>query len=110
MKRERRLSEESRRAYVDGLRRLQQKGVRVLIDGKEADDTLWSRLFESHADGSFYMGDYIMEEESLPQEDTIREEAEPYGDRQASVSGMGGRLKEIRFEMVYHDRKRRKRR
>ncbi|MCD8083292.1 MAG: hypothetical protein LUE86_07290 [Clostridiales bacterium] len=116
MNRKRRLSEESCRAYVDGLRRMQAKGVRVLIDGLEADDSLWGRLFENRADGGFYMGDYIMEDmEDITGEEgnQIREDRTPYGsgaDAAPDVAAGGKYLKEIRFEVVYHDRRRARRR
>ena len=51
MKKKLRMNARSRKAYVQGLKRYQAKGVSVLIDGKEADDTLWERLFEIRSDG-----------------------------------------------------------
>lgn len=66
MKKKLRMNARSRKAYVQGLKRYQAKGVSVLIDGKEADDTLWERLFEIRSDGGFYMGDYILED--LPED------------------------------------------
>lgn len=66
MKKKLRMNARSRKAYVQGLKRYQAKGVSVLIDGKEADDTLWERLFEIRSDGGFYMGDYVLED--LPED------------------------------------------
>ncbi len=60
------LNEKSRRAYVEGMKRYQEQGVRVLIDGKDADDELWEKIFEVRKDGGFYMGDYILEDVPVP--------------------------------------------
>ena len=38
MDRKKRLNPESRRAYLEGLRKYREKGVPILIDGKEADE------------------------------------------------------------------------
>ncbi|MDO4267769.1 MAG: hypothetical protein Q4C73_04785, partial [Eubacteriales bacterium] len=62
MKKKKQLDGKSRRAYVEGLKKYQAKGVPVLIDGKEADDSQWDKIFEVREDGSFYMGDYILED------------------------------------------------
>ena len=48
--------------YVEGLKRYQKRGIRVLIDGKDACEETWGKLFEVREDGSFYMGDYILED------------------------------------------------
>ena len=66
---------EHQKVYLDGLRRYKNKGVRILIDGKECPETEWERIFEMGEDGGFYMGDYIGAEQ--------------------------GCLKEIRFDKVY---------
>ena len=82
--------------YVEGLKRYQKRGVRVLIDGKDACEETWEKLFEVREDGSFYMGDYILED--IPQENTakgeVNEEEEDYMKAK--------RLKEIHFDIVYH--------
>ena len=82
--------------YVEGLKRYQKRGIRVLIDGKDACEDTWGTLFEVRADGSFYMGDYILED--IPQENTakgeVNEEEEDYMKAK--------RLKEIHFDIVYH--------
>ena len=83
MERRKRLSAQSRKAYVEGMKRYQEQGIPVLIDGKTADDRLWGKIFEVREDGSFYMGDYILAEEPML-----------YGPRK--------RLKEIRFDIVYN--------
>lgn len=82
--------------YVEGLKRYQEKGIRVLIDGVDASDATWNKLFEVREDGSFYMGDYILED--IPRDRTgvrsANEEAEDYMKAR--------RLKEIHFDIVYH--------
>lgn len=81
---------------MEGLKRYQKRGIRVLIDGVDASDATWEKLFEVREDGSFYMGDYILED--IPQEDPqgeeVNEEAEDYMKAR--------RLKEIHFDIVYH--------
>ena len=66
---------EHQKVYLDGLRRYKNKGIRILIDGRECPETEWERIFEMGEDGGFYMGDYIGAEQ--------------------------GCLKEIRFDKVY---------
>ena len=82
--------------YVEGLKRYQKRGISVLIDGKDACEETWGKLFEVREDGSFYMGDYILED--IPQENTakgeVNEEEEDYMKAK--------RLKEIHFDIVYH--------
>lgn len=82
-----RLNARRRNAFVQGFKRYQEKGISVLIDGKEADDTLWKKLFEIRSDGGFYMGDYIFEdapgEETADQERRIRER---FGDEGAGAA------------------------
>ena len=86
----------SSQIYVEGLKRYQKRGIRVLIDGKDACEATWGKLFEVREDGSFYMGDYILED--IPQENTakgeVNEEEEDYMKAK--------RLKEIHFDIVYH--------
>ena len=82
--------------YVEGLKRYQKRGIRVLIDGKDACEETWGKQVEVREDGSFYMGDYILED--IPQENTakgeVNEEEEDYMKAK--------RLKEIHFDIVYH--------
>lgn len=89
MKRQKKLTAKSRKTYMEGMKKYQEKGVPVLIDGKEADEALWERIFEVREDGSFYMGDYILEET-----DGVREDLADYQPER--------RLKEIRFQKVYN--------
>lgn len=119
MEQRKRLNEKSRKAYVEGMKRYQQQGIHVLIDGKEADDELWEKIFEIRRDGSFYMGDYVLEDVPIPvksagdsivaagpagtetgnfpqaqQADMVKEPPPGYGTIK--------KLKEIRFDVVYH--------
>lgn len=57
-----RMTAQERDAFVQGLRDYQKKGVLVLIDGEEAKEELWEKLFEIREDGGFYMGDYVLED------------------------------------------------
>lgn len=107
----------TREIYLEGLRRYQERGVRILIDGKEVGDSRWNVIFEVREDGSFYMGDYILEDEtgegqmtdgggirmnadSGPEssEQQVCESPAEYG----SPKLLGKRLKEIRFDRVYN--------
>lgn len=86
---------EGNQVYIEGLKRYQKRGIRVLIDGEDASEATWGKLFEVREDGSFYMGDYILED--IPQENTeteVKEEEEDYMKAK--------RLKEIHFDIVYH--------
>lgn len=101
--RRKRLSPESRRAYMEGLRKYREKGVPILIDGKEADESQWDKIFEIHEDGSFYMGDYVLEEVRDCQEQKVADRAEQeFLGESSSGYGKRRRLKEIRFDLVYY--------
>lgn len=67
---------EQQRVFLEGLRRYREKGIPILIDGKECPPEEYQKIFELKEDGSFYMGDYIGAET--------------------------GRLTEIRFDRVYN--------
>lgn len=99
----RRLSRRNREVFLEGLKRYQERGIPVLIDGKEADASAWEKILEEQPDGSFYMGDYILEEETDSndvQECVACESSRKYT---AAEGGLAGRkLKEIRFDRVYH--------
>lgn len=62
---------------LEGLKRFRNRGVSIVIDGEETAEQDWSKIFEVREDNSFYMADYISDERT-------------------------GRLKEIRFDRVYH--------
>lgn len=90
----------AREQYLDGMRRYQKQGVRILIDGEAATAATWEKIFELREDGGFYMGDYIFEDEPAASVCTdwngmtvVRETAS-YGARK--------RLKEIHFDLVYN--------
>lgn len=50
---------EQQKIFLEGLERYREKGVPILIDGKECPPEEYRKLFEVREDGSFYMGDYI---------------------------------------------------
>lgn len=128
MKRRYYLNERNRRKFLEGLQRYRDRGVIIRIDGKAAEASEWLRILEEQPDGSFYMGDYIMEDGSSSEEAPIVmgeetagmvcERAALYGtdtesavdgrteDVQGTVSPQKGTstrvLKEIRFDRVYH--------
>lgn len=116
-----RLSARGREAYIAGMKRYQAQGVSVLIDGKEANEASWDKLFEMRRDGRFYMADYIFEGDPLLEEEEEQEEPETdcfgsvYGQtggavrpqlagvcEEAASYRARGRLKEIRFDKVYN--------
>lgn len=89
----------SRRVYLEGLKKYRDSGVRILLDGRETDASAWNVIFEVQEDGSFYMGDYILENSaSQARAEQVCEERTEYG--QAELAGK--RLKEIRFDKVYN--------
>ena len=69
--------EGKRDQYLEGLKRYRNKGVPIVIDGEELPETDWGRIFEIREDDSFYMADYVPDEET-------------------------GKLQEIRFDRVYN--------
>lgn len=70
------LKEQERQKIVNGLKRFQAKGIKVLIDGEKPGDEDWDKIFVVREDGSFYMSDYVGMEE--------------------------GALREIHFDRVYY--------
>ncbi|MCI8515310.1 MAG: hypothetical protein HFG75_00250 [Hungatella sp.] len=69
-------SAEEQKQYVDGFRRFESIGVPIYIDGQEAAEEDWEKIFQVREDGAFYMCDYVGTEE--------------------------GTLKEIHFDRVYN--------
>ena len=59
-----------------GLKRYEQKGIPVYIDGKKPEEEDWEKIFQIQEDGGFYMSDFIGLEE--------------------------GQLREIHFDKVYN--------
>lgn len=118
MKRKYQLYGKNRKVFLDGLQKYWERGVVIRIDGKVADASDWIKILEIQADGSFYMGDYIMEEQkALSAAAMVCEEERDYGSPQpepADTDQKGddkttcpeqycaGALKEIRFDRVYN--------
>ncbi|MDD3254118.1 MAG: hypothetical protein PHV18_16430 [Lachnospiraceae bacterium] len=101
MKTGKRLSARGRACYMAGMKRYQEQGVRILIDGKEADELSWEAFFDVREDGGFYMGDYIFEETAEPT--AFVKENETVLARETPVKyGTKRKLKEIRFDLVYN--------
>ncbi len=123
------LNEKNRRVFLEGLQRYQDRGVIIRIDGEKAEASDWVKILEEQPDGSFYMGDYIMEEPDMetqvPDENvrTIKMVCEdPLAYDVAHIEAENGEgtgvcsekeiswqknagariLKEIRFDRVYH--------
>ena len=75
MKQRYQLYGKNREVFLKGLQRYRDRGVAILVDGREADASEWIKILEVQADGSFYMGDYIMDDFSgLAEEKTESEE------------------------------------
>lgn len=68
--------EVQKRVYLDGIRKIKNKGIRILFDGKEKPESSWEDLFRTSEDGGFYRRDY--------------------------TAGADGFLEEIRFDWVYN--------
>ena len=118
MRRKDQLYGKNRKVFLDGLQKYWERGVVIRIDGKVTDASEWIKILEIQADGSFYMGDYIMEEQgALPTAAMVCEEARDYGAPKEEPSDAdqkgddkttclkqycGGALKEIRFDRVYN--------
>lgn len=76
-----RLPRETLEEFLNGLRRMKQCGIPVMIGGKEKPEDSWDAIFKAaESRGEFYMADYI---------------AAPYGE-----------IKEIRLDKIrIHDLK-----
>lgn len=74
MERDNREKQKEMHQYVSGLKRYQEKGVPIYIDGLPAGPEDWEALFELKEEEAFYMGDFVETE--------------------------AGELKEIRFDKV----------
>lgn len=109
----------NRKVFLDGLQRYRDRGVVIRVDGKEAEPPEWIKILEEQPDGSFYMGDYIVEDMADIVEKSEREyqgkgilavsmiceETKKYqvSDGQANQEQhFVGILKEIRFDRVYN--------
>lgn len=56
---------EQQRIFLEGLCRYREKGISILIDGRECTPDEYHKIFEIKEDGSFYMGDYISAETGM---------------------------------------------
>lgn len=85
------------------MKKYMERGIPILIDGKEVKEAQLSRILEVQEDGSFYMGDYIWEQKEIaaPESEVVREPTALYQPSAHPAAG-GVRLKEIRFDRVYH--------
>ena len=54
--------------YIKGLKRYEQKGIPVYIDGKKPEEEDWEKIFQIQEDGGFYMSDFIGLEDGKLQE------------------------------------------
>ena len=54
--------------YIKGLKRNEQKGIPVYIDGKKPEEEDWEKIFQIQEDGGFYMSDFIGLEDGKLQE------------------------------------------
>ncbi len=91
--------------FLEGLRRYRERGVRILLDGKEVEIEDLRIIFEEQADGSFYMGDYILEEDQSRTEPSqispkVQEKQVKYAKEKQEKRRK--ELKEIRFDRVYN--------
>lgn len=101
-----RLSPEAREIFLEGLRRYRERGVRILLDGKDVEIDGLEVIFEERLDGSFYMGDYVLEEAAVSEcrnEECCLEVRESQAEYGNSAEECRRRcLKEIRFDRVYN--------
>lgn len=100
-----RMNPKTRGIFLEGLKRYRERGVRVLLDGKEVEIDDLEVIFEEQPDGSFYMGDYVLEDEhtmreALPGGQKVRENQAEYGNE--TICRRRRSLKEIRFDRVYN--------
>ena len=49
--------------YIKGLKRFEEKGIPVYIDGAKPQEQDWEKIFAVHEDGSFYVCDMVGAEE-----------------------------------------------
>ena len=120
MRKKYKLYGKNRKVFLDGLQRYRDRGVVIRVDGKEAEPPELMKILEEQPDGSFYMGDYIvedmaglgekreqeMEERKIPAASMICEETKQYqaleGQADSQDQYYVGILKEIRFDRVYN--------
>ncbi len=99
-----RLYGKNKKIFFEGLKKYQEKGIPILIDGKEAGFGQFEKILEIQDDGSFYMGDYVWEHKtctpSVPS--SVFEEPVSYKAKTEPDTEQKLYLKEIRFDKVYH--------
>lgn len=71
--------------YLEGLKRYQNKGVRILVDGIECGESGWERIFEFKEDGGFYMGDFVREEQGVLREIRFEKTYRPFIPSQTAI-------------------------
>ena len=102
LKRRKKLNSRNREIFLKGLKRYQERGIRILVDGREAAGHDLDRLLMEYEDGSFYMGDYIWEEGTCPL-CMVQEPRRSYGGKTMQVpEAFCKQLKEIHFDKVYY--------
>ena len=67
---------EQQKIYLEGLKKYNERGIPIYIDGVECSPEEYYKIFEVKEEGAFYMGDYI--------------------------GADMGKLTEIRFDKVYY--------
>ena len=113
MKKRYKLYGKNRKVFLEGLQRYRDRGVVIRVDGEEAEPADWMRILEIQADGSFYMGYYIVEEHNESQKPNVLEAtlicegtkeylASEKEDVNRPEQHYVGILKEIRFDRVYN--------
>ncbi|MCD8224357.1 MAG: hypothetical protein LUC99_05865 [Clostridiales bacterium] len=124
------LSARDRQIFLDGLKKFRERGVRILVDGKEVAEKNWDelqRIFQIRYGGpqrheQFYMADLIFENIDVADltgewPEMVHEPGMAYGgterkqgncseqEREKKPDRKGNccrKLKEIRFDRVYH--------
>ncbi len=89
---------DNKRVFLEGLMKYQRRGIPIFIDGRKAGERQLEQILREDKKG-FYMGDYVLEENPDYQEGRVRELGSGYS---ADSDTRRFRLKEIRFDKVYH--------
>ncbi len=107
-----RLTRKDRQVFLDGMKRYQEQGIPILLDGKLVDASELEQVLRKLPDGSFYMGDFVLEEAERfslydAPEDHLFSAMEEQGcqvvcEMSGQYRSRGRRLKEIRFDRVYN--------
>ncbi len=101
-----RLHGKNKKIFLEGLKKYQARGIPILIDGVEAKSEQLEKILETDENGGFYMGDYIWERESASANmfstPSAVCEPSPIYHIFPEPGTCRIRLKEIRFDKVYH--------